>query len=105
LTATPGVPGVVPGAANVPAPLAGFAGAASVLAGGGGTAGGGRLPGAGNCAPLESASCGLLVVFLRAGLPPASFRAPAKSRLLAWDAWEPAEAGALSCMATLLRCD
>jgi hypothetical protein len=69
------------------------------------TAGGGRLPGGGNCPPLESASRGLLVVFLRAGLPPASFSAPAKSRLLAWDAWEPADAGALSCMASLLRCD
>jgi hypothetical protein len=104
LAARPGVPGVVPGAANVPA-LAWFAAAASVLAGGGVTPGGGRLPGGGNCPPLESALCGLLVVFLRAGLPPASSRAPAKSRLLAWDAWEPADAGALSCMASLLRCD
>jgi hypothetical protein len=34
-------PGVAPGSANVPAPLAWFAGAASVLAGGGGVASGG----------------------------------------------------------------
>jgi hypothetical protein len=62
------------------------------------------LPDGGNWPPLESAWCGLLVVFLRAGLSPASFSAPAKSWLLAWAACEPADDDALSCRASLLRC-
>jgi hypothetical protein len=86
--------------------LAGFVEAASVRAGGGAVlATGGRLPAGGNCPPPESAACDLLVTALRAGLPLASLRAPAKSWPLAGAACEPAEADALVDWASLLSCD
>jgi hypothetical protein len=85
--------------------LAGFVEAASVRAGGGGVlATGARLPAGGNCLPPESTSCDLLVTALRAGLPLASLRAPAKSWLLAGAACEPVEADALVDWTSLLRC-
>jgi hypothetical protein len=84
--------------------LAGCVEAASVRAGGGVLATGARLPAGGNWLPPESASCDLLVTALRAGLPSASLKAPAKSRLLAGAACEPVEADALVDGASLLRC-
>jgi hypothetical protein len=64
--------------------LAGVSCGASVLAGGGGVeASGAWLPDGGNWPPLELSSRALVVVLLRAGLLPASFRAPAKSCVFA----------------------
>src|SRR5258708_28209472 len=64
--------------------------------GSGGLPGGGGLPGTGNPLPLKFASCCLLTALLRAGLPPASRRAPAKSWLAPRDGGDSADAGALS---------
>jgi hypothetical protein len=58
------------------------------------------LPGNGNALPLEIASCCLPTALLRAGLPPASRSAPAKSWLAPRDGGDAADAGALSCAAS-----
>jgi hypothetical protein len=61
------------------------------------------LPGVGNALPLEAVSCCLLTALLRAGLPLASLKALAKSRLSARGV--AAEAEALGWTESLKGCD
>lgn len=74
----------------------------AVFAGGGGlSVTGGWLPGAGNGLPLEAGPWCLLAALLRAGLPPASLKAAAKSWPAARIFADAAEAGASGWTASL----